>query len=86
MPKVPAGDKAPVQITDNLTTVPFRGPEYIIGQGMEGVASLVFDIPKNARGVRGGSYQADDAENRVSDAIFEIKCYIVVKINMGLGR
>ncbi|KII84382.1 hypothetical protein PLICRDRAFT_69836, partial [Plicaturopsis crispa FD-325 SS-3] len=49
LPNVPATEKQPLQISDSLTTVAFRGQEYIVPPGTEGVANLVFDIPKNAR-------------------------------------
>ena len=38
---------ATVQISNTLTTVPFRGPEYIIRPGAEGVANLVLDVKIN---------------------------------------
>ncbi|TFK73318.1 hypothetical protein BDN72DRAFT_956714 [Pluteus cervinus] len=82
LPGALAGDK-PVQLSDTLTTVPFRGPEYIIAPGMEGVASLVFDIPREARSLKGGTLKGD--ENKLTESLFEIRCYVSVKINMGLG-
>ncbi|TFK34549.1 hypothetical protein BDQ12DRAFT_656689 [Crucibulum laeve] len=81
--KSPA-EKQPLQISDMLTTVPFRGPEYIIPPGAEGVASLVFDVPSHACGVRGGTYDGDESEARTSHALFEIKCIVEVKMSMGL--
>ncbi|KAH9481910.1 hypothetical protein JR316_0006440 [Psilocybe cubensis] len=81
--------QAPVQISDTLTTVPFRGPEYIIPPGAEGVANLVFDIPKHARGVRGGTLDGEEAEGgtgpRHTESLFEIKCKVEVKLAMGMG-
>ena len=80
----------PVQISDTLTTVPFRGPEYIIPPGAEGVANLVFDVPKHARGVRGGTLDGEEAEGGVgprhTESLFEIKCKVEVKLTMGMGR
>ncbi|KAF8800481.1 hypothetical protein BYT27DRAFT_7262880 [Phlegmacium glaucopus] len=52
------------QISDTLATVPFRGPEYIIPPGAEGVANLVFDVPKLARGVQGGTLDGESEEDR----------------------
>jgi hypothetical protein len=82
----------PVQISDTLVTVPFRGPEYIIPPGAEGVASLVFDVPKEARGVRGGMLDGEELEGegegrpRISESLFEIRCKVEVKLGMGMGR
>jgi len=82
---------APVQISDVLTTVPYRGPEYIIPPGAEGVANLVFDVPKHARGVRGGTLDGEEIEEgkgarRHSESLFEIRCKVEVKLSMGMGR
>ncbi|KAF8885880.1 hypothetical protein CPB84DRAFT_1788037 [Gymnopilus junonius] len=68
------GQQAPVQISDTLTTVPFRGPEYIIPPGAEGIANLVFDVPKHARGVRGGTLDGDGDGPRYTESLFEIRC------------
>ncbi|KAJ4487102.1 hypothetical protein C8J55DRAFT_487271 [Lentinula edodes] len=59
LPNVPADEK-PLHIGDTVTTVPFRGPEYIILPGVERVASLVFDVPKSARGVRSALLVRDE--------------------------
>ncbi|KDR78551.1 hypothetical protein GALMADRAFT_117961 [Galerina marginata CBS 339.88] len=80
---------APVQISDTLTTVPFRGPEYIIPPGAEGIANLVFDVPKHTRGARGGILDGEEGEGgsgpRHSESLFEIKCKVEVKLTMGMG-
>ena len=80
----------PVHLSDTLTTVPFRGPEYIIPPGAEGVATLVFDVPKEARGVRGGLLDGEELEEggrlRISESLFEIRCKVEVKLGMGMGR
>ncbi|KAF9477727.1 hypothetical protein BDN70DRAFT_880830 [Pholiota conissans] len=79
----------PVHISDTLITVPFRGAEYIIPPGAEGVANLVFDVPKHARGVRGGTLDGEELEGghglRHSDSLFEIRCKVEVKLTMGMG-
>ena len=79
-----------VQISDTLTTVPFRGPEYIIPPGAEGVANLVFDVPKHARGVQGGVLDGESEEDggqpRQTESLFEIRCKVEVKLGMGFGR
>lgn len=71
-------------------TVPFRGPEYIIPPGSEGIANLVFDVPKHARGVRGGMLDGEELEEggqrRISESLFEVRCKIEVKLGMGMGR
>ncbi|KAG6848716.1 hypothetical protein H0H93_014673, partial [Arthromyces matolae] len=85
LPGLRPGETSPLKISDVLTTVPFRGAEYIIEPGVEGVASLVFEVPVDARGVRNGPYEGDEAENRLTDAIFEVQCIIGVTINMGFG-
>ena len=81
---------ATVQISDTLTTVPFRGPEYIIPPGAEGVANLVFDVPKDVRGVQGGALdgagEEDGGQPRRTESLFEIRCQVQVKLGMGIGR
>ncbi|KAG6901787.1 hypothetical protein C0995_007890 [Termitomyces sp. Mi166 len=85
LPGLKSGETSPLQISDNLTTVSFRGSEYIIAPGAEGVASLVFDVPEHARGVRAGPYEGDESENSTSQSIFEVRCILGITINMGLG-
>ncbi|KAJ8077578.1 hypothetical protein PM082_002010 [Marasmius tenuissimus] len=93
LPNLPAGESPPnaLQITDTLIIVPFKGPEYVIPSGVEGVASLVFDVPKSARGVRGGMYLGDAEFDRTpgkrkeTRALFEVQCILGVKLVMGLG-
>ncbi|KAF8896634.1 hypothetical protein BD779DRAFT_1496977 [Infundibulicybe gibba] len=85
LPGISRQNNSPLQISDTLTTVPFRGPEYIIPPGAEGVASLVFDVPGQARGVKGGLRDGDESEARTTDPLFEIRCAVQVKMTMGLG-
>ncbi|EJD49816.1 hypothetical protein AURDEDRAFT_182893 [Auricularia subglabra TFB-10046 SS5] len=81
---LPGGKGATFQLSDTLLTVPFRGPEYTVLPGGEGVANLVFDIPRWARGVRGGLRQSVEGEvlpadgaiselssGKLTDALFE---------------
>ncbi|KAJ7035304.1 hypothetical protein C8F04DRAFT_1233739 [Mycena alexandri] len=82
---IPDSEKQPLQISDTLVTVPFRGQEYIIPPGAEGVASLVFDVPKHARGVKGGLLQGDESVSKPTPAIFEVRCVVGVKMTMGFG-
>ncbi|KAJ3740972.1 hypothetical protein DFH05DRAFT_1580164, partial [Lentinula detonsa] len=93
LPNLPA-DERPLQISDTVTTIPFRGPEYIIPPGVEGVASLVFDVPKRTKGVRGGLLLGDESEAlgknakgpRTTQGLFEVNCVIDVKMIMGFGN
>ena len=67
--------------------VPFRGAEYIIPPGAEGVAGLVFDVPKEARGVKGGTLDGDETEPpRMTESLFEVRCAVEIKMAMGFGR
>ncbi|KAI0342740.1 hypothetical protein BDW22DRAFT_1357238 [Trametopsis cervina] len=75
----------PLQILDTLTTVPFRGPEYIIHPGVEGVAHLIFDVPDTARTVKAEARFGGEDDNRVSPNLFSIKCAVVVRMTMGFG-
>jgi hypothetical protein len=84
--ELPPSEPPPLQISDTLLTVAFRGPDYIIPPGAEGVASLVFDVPKHARGVRGGMREADEGDVMRSEPLFEVRCYVGVKMTMGIGR
>ncbi|KAJ2977562.1 hypothetical protein NUW54_g11403 [Trametes sanguinea] len=83
LPNIPPTQKQPLQLSDTVTSVSFRGPEYIIVPGAEGVANLVIDVPKNARGVKGGRRIGD--EGRVSECLFEVRCMVSVKLSMGIG-
>jgi hypothetical protein len=85
-PDLPPSEQPPLQISDTLTTVAFRGPEYIIHPNSEGVANLVFDVPKGARGVKGGTREADEGDIKSTDPLFEVRCIVAVKITMGIGR
>lgn len=83
-----------LEVSDMLTIVSFKGAEYTIAPGGEGVASLVFDIPEDARGVRGGALEGGEGDEDVSrrevsrftESLFEIRCAVDVKIGMGFGN
>lgn len=78
--------KNPFQITDTVVTVPFRGAEYTIGPGVEGVANLVFEVPRAARGVKGGTREmTDDGSHRHIEALFDVQTAVTVTIGMGVG-
>ena len=83
LPNVPATQKQPLQISDTITSVSFKGPEYIIQPGAEGVANLV-DVPRGARGVRGGRRIGDG--NMSTECLFEVRCTVNVKLAMSIGR
>ncbi|KZT27204.1 hypothetical protein NEOLEDRAFT_162928 [Neolentinus lepideus HHB14362 ss-1] len=85
LPNLPANEKSPLQISDTLTHVSFKGPEYIAQPGTEGVATLVFDVPKDARSLKGGYREDGEAEGRTTDPLFEVRAVIGVRISMGIG-
>jgi len=66
----------------------------VIMPGVEGIANLVFDVPRNARVIRGGTLDGDDEEGgegiinrpRQTESLFEIKCKIEVRLTLGMGR
>ena len=65
----------------------------MIPPGAEGIASLVFDVPLDARGVRGGLLRDSEDSIRAKvdrkgrEAIFEVRCVVGVKIGIsGIGR
>lgn len=58
----------------------------MIPAGAEGVANLVFDTPRNARGVKGGPRSDADDEFTTREPLFEVLCMLSVKMCMGLGR
>ncbi|KAF6759747.1 hypothetical protein DFP72DRAFT_884047 [Ephemerocybe angulata] len=87
LPGVSKPGKQALELTDTLTHVPFRGPEYIIPPGAEGVANLVFDVPKHSRGVRGGTLEGDEEDPpRHTESLFEIRCTVDIKMSMGFGN
>ncbi|KAG6897315.1 hypothetical protein C0992_002491 [Termitomyces sp. T32_za158] len=85
LPGSTSGETSLLEISDNLTTVSFRGPDYNITPGAEGVASLIFDVPDHARGVRAGPYEGGDLDYRSCESIFEVRCILGITINMELG-
>ncbi|KAI0077291.1 hypothetical protein K474DRAFT_1661914 [Panus rudis PR-1116 ss-1] len=87
LPIFSSSSKPPLQLSDTLTNVSFRGQEYVILPGSEGVANLVFDVPRNARGVKGGKRHGDeeDQAGKTSEPLFEVRCIVGVKLGMGFG-
>ena len=84
----------PLQISDSLTSVTFRGPEYIAHPGTEGIAQLVFDVPRTARTVsayprHNGDMDDDDesdAFRRRTAPLFEIRGVVTIRVAMPIGR
>ena len=71
-------------LSDVATQVEFRGPEYSVPPGIEGIASLVVDIPRHSRGVKGG-LRVDD-NGKTTEGFFEVRCTLSLRIDMPLGR
>ncbi|KAF8526274.1 hypothetical protein BU17DRAFT_40645 [Hysterangium stoloniferum] len=84
-----AASNVPVQLSDSLFSETFRGSEYSMQPGTEGVANLVFKVPNAARVVKGGIREgSEDSEGnrKCTEPLFEIRCILGVKISMGLGN
>ncbi|KAF9231131.1 hypothetical protein BU15DRAFT_82801 [Melanogaster broomeanus] len=75
--------KPPPDVSDVVTQVDFRGPEYSVPPGIEGVASLVIDIPRHSRGVK-GEPRVDD-NGKTTDSLFEVCCTLNIRIDMPPG-
>ncbi|KAI9460317.1 hypothetical protein HD554DRAFT_1990737, partial [Boletus coccyginus] len=75
--------KSPPNISDVVTEVEFRGPEYSVPPGVEGIACLVVDIPRHSRGVKGG-LRVDDT-GKVTEGFFEVRCALRLRIDMPPG-
>lgn len=84
LPDVPADH--PLQVQDSLASVPFRGPEYIINPGVEGVAHLIFNVPDGARTVKAEPRCGGEDERRISPNLFSIRCIVSITMSMGFGR
>lgn len=85
----------PLQISDTLASITFRGPEYITHPNTEGIAQLVFDVPRAARTVsayqrHGGDIEEDEVESdafrRRSAPLFEVRGILAIRIAMPIGR
>ncbi|KAH0833425.1 hypothetical protein J3R83DRAFT_12538 [Lanmaoa asiatica] len=75
--------KSPPNISDVATQVEFRGPEYSVPPGIDGIASLVIDIPRHSRGVKGG-LRIDD-NGTATGGFFEVRCTLSLRIDMPPG-
>ncbi|TDL25851.1 hypothetical protein BD410DRAFT_801167 [Rickenella mellea] len=80
-----------LEISDSLASTSFKGPEYIVQPGTEGIANLVFDVPRNARGLRGGLRDGGDADEfdesaqKTVDSLFSVQCVIGITLGMPIG-
>ncbi|EGO24980.1 hypothetical protein SERLADRAFT_438574, partial [Serpula lacrymans var. lacrymans S7.9] len=92
----PPPDKPHLGTSETLTSVAFITSDYIVPPGSEGVAHLVVDVPRTARGARGGVRVGGDSEDgtgrrvegkgvSLTDALFEVRCVLSVKVEMPLG-
>jgi hypothetical protein len=85
----------PLQISDTLASITFRGPEYITHPSTEGIAQLVFDVPRAARTVsayqrHGGDIEEDEVESdafrRRFAPLFEVRGILAIRIALPIGR
>ncbi|THH10040.1 hypothetical protein EW145_g1598 [Phellinidium pouzarii] len=76
-----------LQISDTLVNIPFRGEEYVVHPGTEGIANLVFSIPVGAQGVRPGRLDTGEQEEntRERESLFDVRCIIEARLGLGLG-
>lgn len=75
-----------MEISDSLLTIPFRGPDYTVQAFSEGVANLVFTVPRNTRGVRSGLRENAEGDPRVvKESLFDIQCILIVRLGMGFS-
>ena len=83
---------SPLQISDTLASIAFRGPDYTSNPGTEGIAQLIFDVPRTARTVsahprHGGDVDEDGGEsNNRKPSLFEVRGVVTVSISTRLGR
>lgn len=77
------GAKPPPHLADVVTQVDFRGPEYSLPPGIEGLARLVIDVPRHFRGAKGSS-RLDDS-GRTTDCLFGVSCAFDVRVEMPPG-
>ncbi|GJE85644.1 arrestin-N domain-containing protein [Phanerochaete sordida] len=77
-------EKPPLRLSDTLTSVAFQGPEFVIHPGVEGVANLVFDVPPQARSLRGGVRDGGE-DGRTSQHLFEVRGTVTICLSLGFG-
>lgn len=76
-------DKPPPDISDLVTHIDFRGSEYSLPPAIEGVASLVVDIPRHFCGTRGNPRLDDNGKS--TDFLFELRCAFNIRIEIPSG-
>ena len=85
----------PLQISDTLASITFRGPEYITHPGTEGIAQLVFDVPRTARTVSAYPRHSDDVDEDGSESgvfrrrtapLFEVRGVLAIRVALPIGR
>lgn len=76
-------DKETFKIIDTVTEVEFRGHEYMVPPGIEGVANLVINIPRSSRGSRGGARIGENGNT--TDCLFEVLCSLKLRVDMPIG-
>ncbi|KAG0695129.1 hypothetical protein DFH29DRAFT_956795 [Suillus ampliporus] len=74
----PSVDKGALKISDTVTEVEFRGHEYMVPPGIEGVANLVVNIPRSSCGSRGGARVGEDGN--ITDCLFEVRCSLRLRV------
>lgn len=79
----PSVDEDAFKITDTVTEVEFRGHEYMVPPGIEGIANLVINIPRSSRGSRGGARIGEDGN--MTDCLFEVLCSLRLRVDMPIG-
>lgn len=77
------GAEPPLHLADIITQVDFRGPEYSLPPGIEGLARLVIDVPRHFRGTMGSSRLDDNG--RTTDWLFEVSCAFDIRVGMSFG-
>lgn len=87
LPAAPAGPAGPpLELSDTLATVSFKGAEYSAPPGQEGVATLVFDVPPRARTVHSYPRPGGDLEPGPRDALFALQATLNIRVAMPAGR
>ncbi|KAF8340435.1 uncharacterized protein EI90DRAFT_3035536 [Cantharellus anzutake] len=80
----PTEGKKSIELSDKLLEVPYKGPDYTVQAFSEGVANLVFSVPRAALGSQlGGVHHQEGSGNQ--ESLFRISCSLLVKVAMGWG-
>ncbi|EIW84282.1 hypothetical protein CONPUDRAFT_142629 [Coniophora puteana RWD-64-598 SS2] len=74
----PATSDPAVDVEEIVTQVEFDGPEYTVPPGIEGAANLVIDVPRHARGVKGGIREGENG--KMTDGLFEVRCILSIRV------